>query len=102
MIFNSDFGMEVRYTVFQTFCGLVFGIVVARYFGAEWWGYVLAIPTSGALAFYLSLWKLRSLGLKPDTMLIDFIEECRNRWDPQRQRKTLTDYIDELRHRWKR
>jgi hypothetical protein len=94
--------MEIRYTVVQTFCGFVFGMVVAHYFGAEWWGYVIAIPTSGALAYYLSLRKLRSLGLKPDTMLIDLIAEYRNRWDPQRQRKTLTDYIDELTQRWKR
>ena len=94
--------MEIRYTVFQTFCSLLFGVVVARYLGAEWWGYVLAIPTCGAVAYYLSLWKLRSLGLKSDALLIDFIEECRNRWDPQRQRKTLTDYIEELRQRRKR
>jgi len=73
--------MEIRYTFAQALFGLAFGIVVALYFRAEWWGFALAMPTAGALAYYLSLRRLRSLGLKPSTTFIEYIEELRKRWN---------------------
>jgi hypothetical protein len=73
--------MEIRYVYAQALFGVVFAIVVARYFGAEWWGYVLAMPAVGALAYYLSLRRLRSLGLKPSTTFIEYTEELRRRWN---------------------
>jgi len=73
--------MEIRYTLAQTLFGLVFGIVVARYFRAEWWGYALAMPTLGALAYFLSSRKLRSLGLKPSTTFLEYSEALKKRWD---------------------
>ena len=72
--------MEIRFTVAQALFGFVFGAVAAHYFGAPWWGYVLAIPAMGALAYGLSLWRLRSLGLKPGTTFLDYIEERKKRW----------------------
>jgi hypothetical protein len=72
--------MEIRFTIVQALFGLVFGAVIADYFEAGWWGFVLAIPTAGALAYYLSLWRLRSLGLKPNTTFLDYIDEWRKRW----------------------
>ncbi len=88
--------MEIRYCLFQTLCGFVGGIIVGFYFDADPWVYVILAPATGAVGYYLSLWKLRSLDLKPDTTLLDYIDAVRKRWDPQRQRKTLTDYIDDF------
>jgi hypothetical protein len=73
--------MEIRYVYAQALFGMVFGIVVARYFGAEWWAYALAMPAVGALAYYLSSRRLRSLGLKPSTTFTEYTEELRRRWN---------------------
>jgi len=72
--------MGIRFAIAQALFGLVFGAVIAHNFAASWWGYVLAIPTMGALAYFLSLWRLRSLGLKPSATFIDYIEEWKKRW----------------------
>ena len=42
--------MEIRFAVAQGLFGLVFGAVVAHYFAAPGWGYLVAIPAMGALA----------------------------------------------------
>jgi hypothetical protein len=60
--------------------GAVFGFVVARYLEAPYWGYVLAMPGFGALAYGLSLWRLRRLGMKPDTLYLDYVAEMKRRW----------------------
>jgi hypothetical protein len=72
--------MEIRFTVVQTLFGLVFGAIVAHYLDAGWWVYALAIPATGAVAYLTSLWRLRTLGLKPDATFLDFIGACRKRW----------------------
>src|SRR3954447_745530 len=65
--------MEVRFTYTQAFFGGMFGIFGAQQFGMPWWGYALAAPIFGALAFYLSLWRLRALDLKPNTLFVDYM-----------------------------
>jgi hypothetical protein len=71
--------MEIRFTVAQASFGLVFGAVAAHYFAAPWLGYLMAIPAMGALAYGLSLWRLRWLELKWDTTFLDYIEERKKR-----------------------
>jgi hypothetical protein len=72
--------MEIRFTVAQALFGLVFGAVAAHYFAVPFWVYLVAIPAMGALAYGLSLWRLRSLGLKANTTFLDYIEERKKRW----------------------
>ena len=72
--------MEIRFTHAHAAFGVVFGFVVARYLEAPYWGYVLAPPAVGALAYCLSLWPLRRLGMKPDTLYLDYVAEMKRRW----------------------
>jgi sugar phosphate permease len=72
--------MEIRYTVAHAAFGAVFGAVVAHYFDAPWWSYGLVVPAVVALAYALSLWRLSSLDLKPDTAFLDYIEARKKRW----------------------
>jgi len=72
--------MEIRFTVAQASFGLVFGAVATHYLAAPWWEYLAAIPAMGALAYGLSLWRLRYLDLKSDTTFLDYIEERKKHW----------------------
>jgi hypothetical protein len=71
--------MEVRFTTAQAVFGCVFGAVIAYYFKAEWWGYALAVPAVGAVAYAGSLWRLRSLGLKSGVRFLDYMDAWRKR-----------------------
>ena len=78
--------MEIRYSYAQTLFGFVGGIVVADYFDAPWWGYALAAPAFLALAYALSLWRLRMLDMKPTILFADYIAERKKRWRDDRDR----------------
>jgi hypothetical protein len=79
--------MEIRYTYTQTLFSFVGGIVVADYFDAPWWGYMLAAPALSALAYVLWLWWLRRLDMKPTILFADYVIERKKRWQDDRDRR---------------
>ncbi len=79
--------MEIRYTHVQALFGFVGGLVIAHYFEAPWWGYALAAPALSALAYALSLWRLRMLDIKPAILFADYIAERKKRWQDDRDRR---------------
>jgi hypothetical protein len=78
--------MEIRYSYAQAAFGFVGGFVVADYFDAPLWGYALAAPALCALAYALSLWRLRRLDMKPTILFADYVVERKKRWQDDRDR----------------